>query len=333
SEYLIHGIFDAGGKIFVNARKYWRNSSILEFDGSGLIPVIDTPNREIISSVEDDFLIFTANYEEFLHSYLYQVSTGKLYRIEGSDYMTDASLAPDGKSVYYITLSDIGFEIAKDDLHISKYELPDFPESLPPVKAYTDKDYVADTGIIKRRGGYLDNLKHLIVPRNIRLPLVASGSDSLSLGYVLSGSDVIGHFPFWQAMLVYDFKQEEFKVEASIENALFSPVYHSLYFSSTDGNKLISDQFLYLLRRKNFGISMIRTGFDYETKNDFHRKIVSPYLDFSLTGTHIRNYNRIGGKFEGYDFIISDRDRAGFHTTHHTRLFLPPRMEIASALH
>lgn len=332
-DYMIHALWENEGKIYVNARKFWRNSSIYELKDRQFIPIIDTPNREIITGFSGDNIVFSANYEEFLHCYVYQTSSQQVFRLEGADYMTDAQIDLEAQKTYYLTLTDEGFEISADPLLLTSFEIAEYPENAP---AYTPIKNVSnmDSNLLPpyTKGGYTANLLHMINPRQARIPLIFSTPDTLTLGYVLSGSDVIGHFPYWQSTLLYDLKQEHFRFDFALDVALLNPLRQSLYYSTINEQTLSCDNSLYLFVRQNYGMNTLKSGLLFLTKNDYSRKIWQPYLDFSFSYPGIINLNRIFIKNENSDWMASDRQRFGYGAMHHTKILLPGSIQLSQYL-
>jgi len=326
TDYLIHGIFHYGERLFVNARKYWQNSSIYEVDleGQTLTPFLDTPRREAITSIDDKYIYFTANYDDFLASYAYDLNQNETFRIDGSDFMSDAVLDETDNVAYYLSLSDKGYELSSNRKQLFPYKHRQFTASSPPQPSVWQSSFKTDTksaddyipGQNIRKGNYFDNLKHLIVPRMGRSPIILAEEDSIAVGASLYGNDVVGHFPYWELSLLYDFYHKDFKLDVSLENTLLKPLHHSLYYTSLNEHVLISDQYLYLFNRLNYGLSSIKSGISFETRESYTRKIWNPYLDFTFNFPELKSFHRLMGKVESTDFTSSDRKRNGVQTIH-----------------
>lgn len=326
----IHSIHEHDGRLFVSARRFWRNSSIFELKDNALIPLIDTPLQEAITGFDGDNLIFDANYEEFTHSYLYNLQDATIQRLSGADYMSDAQII--GGDVYYLSMSSLGYELCRDSLHPVLYEVYEYEDNPAP---YTPVAQTPDPSSLDHisfdRGGYLQNLLHLINPRQARMPVFYTTEESFLIGCTLSGSDVIGHFPFWQTSLMYESKPKKFRFDLMLENQFFSPLSQSIYYSTVDEQTLSLDQRLPLILRNNYGLNSLDLGFSILTKENFERKIWTPYLESYINIPGFNNVNRIFSKIEEKQFTSSDRERFGFGSIHNFRALLPRSSQLVSA--
>lgn len=336
SEAVIHGIFHSMGRTFLNAKSYWKNSSIYELDQQtlALVPLIDTPRREVITSVDGNKLYFTANYGEFLQSYIYELNTGKSFRIDGSDFMSDAVLDTSGKNCYYLSLSGEGYELGSHRTLLYPLQEMTFRSKAAPfsqLKEVPPEDYIP--GIRISKGNYWSNLRHLVVPRQFRFPIFYATKDSASAGYLMSGADVVGHFPSWEAGIIYDFYLKKVKLDLSLENRLFKPIYQSTYYTSYDKEKLVSDQYAFLIKRLNYGLDTLKPGLTFTTKTDYQRKIWSPYLDLGFNYYGIQNFNRFRMNLESTSFTSSDRRREGYESLHNFCILMPWASDLKLKLH
>lgn len=331
-QFTIHGIIKSDNHTFVNARKHWRNSSIYMLKDNMLIPLVDTPNRETLHSVQDDKVFFDTNYGDFLHTYVYDIKSDITMRADGADYMTDAIAFQD--KLFYLGMNSGGIDLASDPLGLTVYVVPDFVELEPvytPFVAELNANAIKDLGF--KKGGYAANLRHLAVPRHARIPFVEGTLDSLKLGITLSGADVVGHFPNWQSTISYDLKRQKSAFDFGITNAFFAPLMQDIYYSSLDGQYLESNQYYLLYQRVNYGIRSIVPGFSFGTKDDYSRKIWTPYIDTGYSAKGLNGVNRFYAKAESKEYFASSRKRLGWGMYHNAKMQLSDSSELQSNLH
>jgi hypothetical protein len=163
------------------------------------------------------------------------------------------------------------------------------------------------------------------------MPIYYGTEGNTLIGLTLSGSDVIGHFPYWQSSIMYETEPKKFRFDLTLDNMLFSPVTQSIFYSTVDEQTLSLDQTLPLIVRANYGLSNLDLGFSFLTKEDFERKIWTPYLDFGISAPGFDNVNRIFTKLEEEEFSSSDRKRLGYGSIHNFRILLPQSSQLSSA--
>lgn len=326
TDHLITTIYTHKSRIYVSARSYWRNSSIYHLDpvNHSLFPVLDSPFAEHLTGFYDDLFVYTANYEGYLHSYMLDAVSGTVYRIAGASYMTSAQVDRTDEHVHFITMSDKGYELGAERFGLVEYDFPEYKEPQPPFPERRDIPTDGQVAGIKvRNGGYWNNLAHLLYPRMFRLPLVMVQGDSVAVGVVLVGSDAVGDIPYWQMELLYDFHQQEPRLRFTVDNNLLLPLQHTITYSSFDDHSVISNQYVELLRRNNWGIDHIRAGFAFTARDELQRRTLSPYLDLSYSNYGFDLSNRLLMNWEDADILGSDRRRRGFISLHRMRMLIP----------
>jgi hypothetical protein len=339
SDYLIHSIKVNRGRVYVDARRFWRNASIFELDleRMKLVKVIDSPVSESISGFVNDKIIYTANYDEYLKSYLIDPDTKEVKKIAGASFMTSAII--ENETTYFLSLSPKGYEIAEAELALEDFYLPHFPENSKPFHRIRDLDLFGDNqsslnlrlddssflteNVAVKESGYWRNVSHLLFPRQYRIPSIVYGADEFIIIYEIGGNDAVGHFPVWSALLKYDVEEAEFDYEVFFSNRLLSPLKHDLYYSNVDETTLTSDQYVDIIERINWGVHHLRAGISYKTKQDFHRKILNPYIDIGLHSFDRQMWNRFSFVTEKENYLYSDRDRNGFLMYNNLRQKLP----------
>jgi len=129
---------------------------------------------------------------------------------------------------------------------------------------------------------------------------------------LLSGSDVTGDFPHWNALVAYDSYYRKLRYNVSLSNFFFRPVKQIIGYSNDDAQTLASSQYLTFYGSMNYGLSDASLGFNILAKDDFQRKIWTPYL--------LMNWKWATGKlatmqsmpYESTRHAPSDRQRLGW---------------------
>jgi hypothetical protein len=333
---LIHGIFVDGERIFVNAKDYWKNSSIFELDiaAKKLVPIIDTPSWEVMTAVSGEIISFAAVYDGSTGSYQYNLTTGACSRFGGISDIRTPVQTPQGKD-YFISVNGDGLDIYTDTLILKPYSIPQKAYDNPPFQriAYSGAatkpaasslatksdgspvpatwNEAIDTYNIKQ-GTYMDNVLHLLMPRMLHLPILEGTTDSLSIGAILVGNDVVGDFPQWQLTGYYDTYRSKTNVEFALQNSFFRPLHQQIEVSNIDGGSLTLNQYATLYQRANFGLNSIVGGIRYIARDAYERRIVSPYINNSLSwaGGRLGLYNSL--VWEDKENLSSNRNRLGW---------------------
>lgn len=331
-DHLVSGIFSQNGKFYVTARGFWSNNGIFELNlkSGQLMPIIDTPSMESIVSVNGNDMVFEAVYNNQNGCYLRKLDSGQTFRFSGVSEVTSLAMSPAGDT-WFISMSSKGQDVYADRLKLQSYQIPSLPRSDPPYRRleYGKDDMVLDTYPVQY-GGYGKNITHALWPRLYRFPYIEGRQDSLVVGVMMAGMDILGDFPMWNATVLYDSFREEWGVDLGIENSFFRPLKHQLQFQlDFDGERqLNSVQYLSLLTRMNYGIQNAWTGFGFQLGDRETRKLWYPFvgMNFAWAGGGLQTNNSL--MYETTDFFASDRDRLGWHG----RAVLRQKMPVGSEL-
>lgn len=347
---LVHGIFTDNGRIFINARDYWKNSSIYELnlDTKAITPIIDTPSLETMIGISDGIITFQAVYDGNMGSYQYNLATGKCNRYMSFSDVRYPVQTAEGKNMF-LSINGDGMDIYGDALTLQPFTIPQTAYTQAPyprISYQHDSQPVAPSLKTKseplssaswddamstynlHQGTYSDNIKHLLMPRMLRLPIVEGTSDSLSIGLMLVGNDLVGDFPQWQLSGVYDTVQQKTNVDFAIQNSFFRPLHQQFQISTSDGGGFALSNYATIFRKENYGLNDITTGVSYQADDGYKRRIVSPFLSNSVTwdGGQMGINNSL--IWEDIENLSSDRDRLGWQgqlsirqqTTKHSEL-------------
>ncbi len=311
-------------RLFATLKRSWESTGIYELTLSpfGVVPIVDTPYAEKLVDVQDGMLLFDASYDDAQTSYAYRIKDGATFRIADQGGMRSSALTQDGE-VYTIGMHASGEDIYRTKSNLTSFPLPvPEPSLLPPAITTRDGSPLILGKYPVKKGSYAGNLRRLLVPRVLHIPFALGTPDSLNVGVMLIGEDVVGDFPLWTAQLQYDLKTGTPSAILGINNNFLHPIEQELSYSTLDGGSLSLDQYTDLLRRRNYGLNLLRTGFSFGTKDGFERKIWNAYtgLNFSWRGGKLNTGHSL--MIEDRDLVPSDRDRLGWQS----RLSLSQRL-------
>jgi len=316
SDMLIHTILANGDKLILGVKNRWQNCSIYSFDpaDSKLEPIVNTPFYTTPVSVAGDSLLFNAVFDGKTGAYVYNVTNRYCYRLGDFDDIRTPVILPNQRALF-ISLNSGGYDIYQDELTLTQYNIPedDIPE--PPVQKI-DAQYEdsARNHISGYAETYFANLTHMAVPRLMHIPIIEGTNDSLAFGFMLSGNDVVGDFPFWSASFVYDTKFSQLKYALALENNFFRPIKQIIGYSNTDEQSLSSMQSVALFKRANYGMQAVNAGFSFLTKDDSQRKIWTPFVDLNVGWATGNLFARQSVPYETRFFLPSDRYRVGWQS-------------------
>jgi hypothetical protein len=335
-EHLVSGIFSGNGKYYVTARNFWSNNSIYQMDikTGDLKAIVDTPSQEVIVSVDGNDMIFEAVYNQQNGCYLYKLDSGQCFRFSGVSEVTSLAMGPGGNT-WFISMNSSGQDVYGDKLKLQNFQIPSLPRSEAPYRRleYGKDDMVMDTYPVQY-GGYSKNVTHALWPRLYRIPFIEGREDSLVVGIMLAGNDILDDFPMWNATVLYDSYKKQWGMELGLENYFFRPVKNSLLFQlDFDGERqLNSVQYLSLLTRMNYGVQNTWTGFGFQLWERETRKMLYPFfgINFAWRGGRLQTSNSI--MYENTDFLGSDRDRMGWQGRAVLRQKIPLGSELRTRI-
>ena len=110
-------------------------------------------------------------------------------------------------------LNSYGFDIYAKNIEWNEFQMPDDLPYVHPVISIDEKIH---------RGGYLDNLKTLTP--NLYIPLFSFGTDKEGdrFGFLISGLDALGHFPY-SAEFLYDLDSQEPLFNVTLSSRILAP--------------------------------------------------------------------------------------------------------------
>lgn len=332
---LIGNMIEHEGKLYVSGKEDWKSTGIYEADLQELVfsPLIYSPYAEKLVGISGTKLIFDAPYNDQLNSYAYDLSTGETFKLSGLSGLRSTVLTDEG-SFYSIGMNPEGEDIYRGKVDLSAFALPKYEPAKLPVPFVHNEEHPLIVGKYPvQKGGYGSNLKHLLFPRIARIPYLMGSRDSLSLGLFLMGQDLLGDFPGWTARLQYDLKAKQFGADISLTNNIFRPVNQTLSYSSLGEGSFSADQYIDLLKRKNYGVNRVWLGFALSAQDDFERKIWDGYtgVNFSWEGGRLGLSQAVF--MERTDFLPSDRERLGLQTRLSLKQRVGDRLQLLARLH
>ncbi len=334
-DHLISNLHCDGGRVLATARSFYQNNSIYELELAPLRlkPLIHTPHQESLVSFADGQIVFDAIYEGKNASYLYKLDSGQLFRFEGISEVSSAVQTPGG-ATFFISMNAKGNDIYSDQLDLKPFTLPQTKTKPAP---YSRLDELRDNFILDKypvqSGSYAKNLTHMLWPRMYRFPYIYGNEDSLIVGAMIGGNDILGDFPQWGATVLYDVNQQNWGYEVSLLNYFFRPIKQSITYTDLDKCSLSSSQYVTLLQKMNYGLTAAWAGFGLTTSDDFVRKLWFPYLglNFSFPGVRVQTNNAL--MYETQEFWPSDRERLGWQGRMGLRIKAPLASELRSKVH
>lgn len=334
SNMLIHTILANGNNLILGAKANWQNSSIYSFDlrTKALLPVIDTPYYETPVSYSGDNIIFNAVYDGKMGAYIYNLTTTFCYKFTNVSDIRTPVLLPDNRELF-ISISPNGYDIYQDKLTQTQFNIPLDATPAPPVRTVKSGSRVPSQYAVSGTAGtYLANIGHMLVPRILHLPIIEGTQDSMAYGASLSGGDVVGDFPSWSATVVYDTKFAKYKYALALQNNFLRPIKHVIGYSNDDAKSLSSVQYVSLLKRQNYGLQDVITGFSFLTKDDYQRKILTPFLELDLGWASGNLSARQFVPIEKETLIKSNRERMGWQSylQYHQKLLLSSELKATA---
>ena len=332
---LIGNMIEHEGKLYVTGKEDWKSTCIYAADLQELVfrPLIYSPYAEKLVGISGTKLIFDAPYNDQLNSYAYDLSTGDTFKLSGLSGLRSTVLTDEG-SFYSIGMNPDGEDIYRGRVDLSAFALPKYEPAKLPVPFVHSEEHPLIVGKYPvQKGGYGSNLKHLLFPRIARIPYLMGSRDSLSLGLFLLGQDLLGDFPGWTARLQYDVKAKQFGADISLTNNIFRPVNQTLSYSSLGEGSFSADQYIDLLKRKNYGVNRVWLGFALSAQDDFERKIWDGYtgMNFSWNGGRLGLSQAVF--VERKDFLPSDRERLGLQTRLNLKQRIGSSTQLSAQLH
>jgi hypothetical protein len=327
---LISAILPRGGNYILGLKMPWRNNGIYLFESASrrLTPVLNTPYYAFPVSVDGDNLVFNATFEGLYRGYIMNLRTNQVQRLTGYSDVRSPVMLPSGQTAF-ISINDKG-----NDIYLAQTQYNQF--TLPPVIPVSTSQKApgqprSTTVPLVRNGHastYLTNLGHLLLPRIVHLPILLGTGDSLAVGAILMGNDAVGDFPLWTAQVIYDTYREKLMYGIGLENNFFQPVKHIVSYTNDEEQSFTSRQYAGLYHSRNYGLSSVYAGFAFNTKQDFSRKIWTPFVqaDFTYPYTNLTLKGFL--PYETTDFLPSDRERSGWQAFAQLHQQLPLHSEI-----
>ena len=329
---LIGNIRQSGDRIFVTAKPKWFNTAIFELDlhSGTLTELTASPYSHSLVSADENSLIFDATYNGLMASYRLDLHSGETYKLCEYSGIRNAQIDSDG-NLYVISVVSAGNEIFREEATESVFT----PENRGLLSAAMRTPLAGQQRIGEyevTRAGYAGNLRHLIVPRIARLPYLAGSVDSLTVGIMLMGQDIVGDIPWWSTIFEYDLYSQKAGLSVELTNKLLRPLIQDISYSSFKGGSLGLSNNIELLRRANYGLTTLWTGLSIRTEDAFKRKLWIPFVTANFAWERGRLAVNNALLYEATEFWASDRDRLGWHGRLNMRLSLDESTELRTEL-
>lgn len=327
---LISAILPRGGNYILGVKMPWRNNAIYLFETASrrLTPVLNTPHYTFPVAVEGDNLIFNAAFDGFYKGYVLNLRTNQVQRLTNYSDVRSPVLLPSGQTAF-ISINEKG-----NDLYLAQTQYNQFsmPAAEPVSTAQTAPGQPRSVSVPLVRNGhastYLTNLGHLLVPRIAHVPILMGTEDSLAVGAILIGNDAVGDFPVWTAQVLYDSYREKWMYSVGLQNNFFQPVKHVVSYTNDDEQTLTSQQYVGLYHSRGYGLSSVYAGFSFNTKEDYTRKVWTPFLQAGFTYPYTNLVLKGFLPYETQEFMASDRERTGWQALAQLHQQLPLHSEL-----
>ncbi|MFO7659301.1 MAG: hypothetical protein R6V77_00125, partial [Candidatus Cloacimonadaceae bacterium] len=278
-------------------------------------------------------------------AYSMNLQSSNLARLtDYSDVRTPVILG-DGR-IIFASVSAKGYDIYQSNASQKPAPIPSAAIPASPLNAIRSNSSGSKYVKQGNQAAYGSNLAHLLWPRIVRIPIVSGTETNMDIGAVLAGNDAVGDFPFWMAQIIYNTEMAQLLYDISLSDNFFHPIKHTIMYSNytsasndldqitqepnhTLEQNLISQQYMELFKRQNYGLTSVIAGFTFQLKQDaFERKVWTPFLALGLTGPasnlSVTNYFPI----ETQEFLPSDRQRKGWQST----IMLHQKMPLSSEI-
>jgi hypothetical protein len=273
SDHLIVELETNGELIVMTAAREYENPDIfmLDLPTEELIPLVTSPWVEgYLQLVDEDRLLFTANYDGNHMLYELSIPEERIFRLTENGFAQSGALHED--TLYYIGLNSTGNDLYKTKYAPVEYELPNWQPS--------EKPGFSHTGEESKKGGYADVLKTLFPA--MRLPIVFAEYDEHTrwyLGTLLAGGDATAE-NYYYAFIAHDPEEEYPVADVTVESQFFSPLGAS--FSYTRGDLVYTGIYYQFLARLAPGIRHVSLFTDIYSFDGYRRKEVAPGISFSF---------------------------------------------------
>jgi len=273
TEYLIGELLVHSSGVVVVARKDFENWNLYHMESyrsERLIPIVETPWIEGGINLNDDFILFTANYDEMYGIYMYDLRQEKIYSLTKNGYADYGTIIND--TLYFIGLSKNGFDIYKKVVNLKEYQLKD-SEPAP-------KPNISISEIQIKEGGYEDIFKTLFP--TVRMPFFFPTDSTLrtwSYGLLFSGGDATNE-NIYAGYLAYDPIEDTPLFNLFWQSSFITPLTLGIFY---DYNNSVDYVINYpLIWRLSPGLSQLFLFIEGRSFEKFSRKEFSPGISLRL---------------------------------------------------
>ena len=252
TDYLVNEIANNGAKVVVSARKDWEDYSIysVNLNSHEFVPLVNTRFAEGNISLQDDKLIFTANYQKVYAIYCYDFASGKLLQLTTNGCCQYGAYDRQTQQLYLVELNSFGYDLYRKPAEFNEYQLPETPKTTPPAFNLSGQSIT--------RGNYTDNLKTL-KPQGWA-PWLEYDNDRNFTGISFFGNDAIGDFPSYILSLGYDANHQRIGTQLSLTSNYFAPWNFTLSYNDIMDKELSFDVGYPFFSRLSPGISTLKIG-------------------------------------------------------------------------
>ncbi len=209
-----------GEQIFLSGRTFDQHFNIYEFNinDMSVTHITDNAWTETELSVQDEMLIYTANYNKTVCIYGYNMISGDFYQLTETGFSRRGAMMD--SLLYFISLTDLGEDIFVMNPEYKQVDIP---------KNKTEEIIMNSFPVSKKKVDY-SVYKKLFKPY-LRAPYF--NQVRMSPGFLFKGSDVLSHFRY-SSLVNIPIDEKSVSMSTGITINKWSPFYFRGYTDYTD---------------------------------------------------------------------------------------------------
>lgn len=276
TDYLVDEMVSDSKRIIVAARQDWHNLNLYQFqmETGEFIPLAATSYQQNRLSLQGEKLFFTANYAQVYSAYCYDYESSKVYRLTENGYASNPVYDEATDQLYFIGLNSYGYDLYRKPAlftEFKEFKAPEEPAATFPPALDLNKDMV-------KKGGYWDNLKTMAP--SFRVPIINVDENHSEYGAYIEGQDAIGDFPYYDAFLTYDTKQEKMNATVDLMGAFLAPLNTMITYTNIEESSLTVNLSYPFIKREGPGVSDLYFGATLVYDEDYQGPAIEPLVTF-----------------------------------------------------
>ncbi|MFW6026025.1 MAG: hypothetical protein ACOCRX_06750 [Candidatus Woesearchaeota archaeon] len=287
-----------------NKESSW-DISLIDKKSFNIEKIIDTPYAEKMISINDDKMLFTANYEGKEEIYSYNLINNNINKLSKSSFAQNGIMSQ-GK-LYFTSYNTDGMAIYSGDNIKKNYKLNDKYNNL--IKDDKTIDRSSLDIEITNEPINTENLAYLLKPGIRFLPFYAAGEDAIGYNsYELSLSPYSGFNLYYQTKylnpLNISFNSYLTEEKRNNEVTISYPLYRSKKSGLSNINSTLSSDFSKYFLGLNFDFNYPYQELDFK----INYSLKDNNYKFSSDYSYLFNKGKISNGLEVYNGIKRDKD-------------------------